>query len=283
MAISTEGSPKSVRGRMTYGSTGRRRRSSKARSSISGGSWDQSSLPLSLRGTSFKTTTRTPNAANIRHHRRVRLNRPTLPPGSSQVILARNQSSEQVQPFDAFVNVPSPFAKQKEIAKHHSYYPATTTTTNTTTTTRHPNIDTTFTDTFKTFPRSHHTSTPHPPHPPLLHCSSAASPEHTFVHAIKLVPDPIMYSNKGIEGYLDPTTRAANLQHTKPEWTTWDFLDVYLYRLPPGIKTVDLWRNFKKEGEVDMIDIFVTRGGQKDTQARLRFRQVLFKSIFYYN
>ena len=260
MAISNESSPKPVRGRMAYGSASRRRRSSKARSSISGASWDQSSLPLSLRGTSFNTTTRIPTAAKVREHQKIRLNRPPLRPGSSRVILALNQSSEQVRPFDAFVNVPSPFAKQKEVAKDQGYP------------TPEPDLDTPFTNTVKTLPGFHYTSTPPPPPPP------PAAAEHTFVNDTDATPDTTMYSNRRVEGYLDASTRAVNLQHTKPEWTTWDFLDLFLNNLPPGIKTVDLWRNFKREGEVDLIDIFVTRGGQKDTKARLRFRQVLFKS-----
>ncbi|KAF7512284.1 hypothetical protein GJ744_001852 [Endocarpon pusillum] len=252
MAISNEGGPKQVRGRMAYGSTSRRRRLSKARSSTSGASWDQSLLPLSLRGTSFNTTTRIPTAAKVRDHQKVRMNRPHLPPGSSRVILALNPSSEQVRPFDAFVNVPSPFAKQKEVAKDQGQ-PST------------PELDietpfTTTTKTLKTLPSFHYTSTPRSP------------PEHTFVHETDLTPDTTMYSNRRAEGYLDAKTRAVNLQHTKPEWTTWDFLDLFISNLPSGIKTVDLWRNFKREGEVDLIDIFVTRGGQKDTKARLRFR-----------
>jgi len=78
-----------------------------------------------------------------------------------------------------------------------------------------------------------------------------------------------------VEGYLDAQTRSANLQHTKPEWTTWDFVDLFLTNLPQDIKTVDIWKNFRKEGEIALIDIFVTRSGQKDNKARLRFRQVL--------
>lgn len=256
MAISNEGSPKQLRGRMTYGSTSRRRRSSRAMSSISGASWHQSPLPLSLRGTSFNTTTRIPTAAKLRDHQKVRLKRPHLAPRNSRVILAHNQSSEQVRPFDAFVNVPSPFAKQKEVAKDQGY-PSTP----------ELDIETPFTNTLKKLLSFHYTSTP--PSPP---------PEHTFVNDTDFTQDTTMYSKRRPEGYLDAKTRAVNLQHTRPEWTTWDFLDLFLSKLPPGIRTVDLWRNFKREGEVDLIDIFVTRGGQKDTKARLRFRQVLFKS-----
>lgn len=76
-------------------------------------------------------------------------------------------------------------------------------------------------------------------------------------------------------GYLDPRTRANNLAHTRPEWTTWDFVDLFVSNLPPEIRTVDLWDNFKKEGNIDSIDIFVTKAGQKDNKARVTFKQVL--------
>jgi hypothetical protein len=256
MAVSSDGSPKPIKGRMSYGTSGRKRRSSKARSSISGGSWDQSSLPLSLRQTSFNNAARIPTAAKFRHSQKMRLARPSILPGSSRVILALNQSSEQVRPFDAFVDIPSPFAKQKIVAKSPEYPNATTTATE-------QNVDTTFTNTKSTStPKFNHTSPP-------------PSPHHSLSQESDLTPDDDMDSNRAphrIEGYLDARTRSVNLQHTRPEWTTWDFVDLFLSNLPPGIRTVDLWNNFKKEGEVDSIDIFVTRDGRKDNKARLRFR-----------
>lgn len=249
MGVNNDGSPKPVKGRMTYGASSRRRRSSKASSSISGGSWVQSSLPLSLRGASFNKATRTSTAGKVRHHQNVRLGRPEIQSGPTRGLLAFNQNSKQERPFDAFVDVPSPFAKQNVVAKKHGY----------------PNpdqdINTAFTD----------TSTP--PFPPL-------PSHHNSMNKIQFIPHTNRDSDRmsqSVEGYLDAATRAANLQHTRPEWTTWDFVDFFLTNLPQGVKTVDLWRNFKREGEIDLIDIFVTRGGQKDTKARLRFRQVLLK------
>ena len=261
MAVNDAGSPKPVKGRTKYGATSKKRRSSKARSSISGGSWDQSSLPLSLRQASFNTATRAPSAATGGHDPKVRLSRPPVQHGASRVLLAFSQSSEQGRPFDAFVNAPSPFAKQRATAKTKAYAKSD------------GKVDTKLTTTSNSRNQSYHTSpssTPPPSPPP--------SPSHDSVNEIDFTPDTNMYSNRTpprVEGYLDARTRAANLQHTRPEWTTWDFVDLFLTSLPPGTRTVDLWNNFKEEGEVDTIDIFVTRGGQKDTKARLRFRQVL--------
>jgi hypothetical protein len=120
----------------------------------------------------------------------------------------------------------------------------------------------------------------HPPIYPSLH--PALHQPHGFhydsMHPITSFPGSNMDPNgisQRVEGYLDPQTRATNLQHTRPEWTTWDFVDLYLANLPRGIKTVDIWKNFRKEGEVALIDIFVTKSGQKDTKGKLRFRQVL--------
>lgn len=254
MAVLSDSSPKAAKGRMKCGSSSQKRRSSKARSSISGGSWDQGSFPFSLRQASFNTATRRPNAAKSRQNQKMRASSPALRPGSARVVLALNQSSEQVRPFDAFVDVPSPFAKQKIDAKT------------------------------KDSSDSHHrgltvelTYAPTPVPAPNL-TPSSLSPRHNLVNEAHFISDHNMYSHRTpqrIEGYLDTRTRAANLQHTRPEWMTWDFVDLFLSNLPPGIRTVDLWNNFKKEGEVDTIDIFVTRDGQKDNKARLRFRQVL--------
>jgi hypothetical protein len=311
MAIDIDGSPKAVNGRMTYGPASRRRRSSKARSSISGGSWDHRTLPLSLRGPSSNTPIRTPTAAaaaatttttttvpNFRQNQKRNLHRPPIQPGSARVLLALNQNSEQLRPFDAFVDVPSPFAKKKHVEKQH-VPPAANSKQNVHLNSTKPSG--TRARAAETIPLHRTTQTTHPlsspppsspppypsPHPPLyppLRPSPHPSlhPPHNFYHhsvnPIDSSPDGNMEAN-GVsptaQGYLDAQTRAANLQHTKPEWTTWDFVDLYLSNLPQGIKTVDIWKNFKKEGEIALIDIFVTRSGQKDNKARLRFRQVL--------
>jgi hypothetical protein len=257
MAVSSDGSSKQIKGRMSYGTSGRKRRSSIARSSISGGSWDQGSLPLSLRQASFNNATRVPSAAKFRHSQKMRLARPTILPGRSRANLALNQCSEQVRPFDAFVDIPSPFAKQKIVAKSHGYHNPTASTTD------RQNVDTSFTDTRPTSIPDFNRTFPPP------------SPYRNLSNECDLIPDNDMNPDRAsqrTEGYLDARTRSANLQHTRPEWTTWDFVDLFLSNLPPRIRTVDIWNNFKKEGEVDLIDIFVTRGGQKDNKGRLRFR-----------
>lgn len=256
MAVDSDGSPKPVKVRMAYGSSTRKRRSSKARSSISGTSWDQNSLPLSLRQASFNSTARRPTAAQARHNQKVRLNRPCFEPRISRVMLARDQGAEQLRPFDAFVDVPSPFAKGKTLAKDHGYPD-------------HQKDEKSFTNTSNSILQPNHTSPP-------------PSPPYTFKSPTDTMPDANVNSNtrsQRVEGYLDARTRATNVQHTRPEWMTWDFVDLFLTDLPPQIRTVDLWNNFKKEGEVDLIDVFVTRGGQKDTKARLRFRQVLYRLV----
>ena len=253
MAISNEGSSRSVKGRTIRSASSRRRRSSNARSSVSG-SWEQGPSALYLHQASFKNTTRTPSAATVRHHEKVRLRRTPVQARDARGILAPNRGSEQLRPFDAFVDVPSPFAdsKQNTVAKKLSY-PAP----------HHP-IDTVFTDTSDPYPQFRHTP-------------SLPSSYHSAANEIGLIPGTNTRSSRmsqAVEGHLDARTRAANLQHTRPEWTTWDFVDLYLSNLPPDARTVDLWENLKKEGEIDFIDIFVTRGGEKDTNARLRFRQV---------
>lgn len=260
MAVNSDGSPKPMKGRARYGATSRKRRSSKARSSISGGSWDQISLPLSLRQASYSNTDRTTPATEPRHPQNRRLARPFIRGGDPRVLLSFNQNSEQGRPFDAFVDVPSPFAKQKvnPIAKRHKHRDVD-----------HYDLGHNFTRSFNPSAQPLHLS-PHSPPP--------APSQHYFDNEIHFIPDTNMKFNRTSQdgpGHIDARTRAINLQHTRPEWTTWDFVDLFLNTLPQGIRTVDLWNNFKKEGEVDFVDIFVTRSGQKDTKARLRFRQVI--------
>ncbi len=256
MAVNSDGSPKPMKGRTKYGATSRKRRSSKARSSISGGSWDQISLPLSLRQASYSNGVRTTPATESRHPQSRRLTRPFIRGGDPRVLLSFNQSSEQGRPFDAFVDVPSPFAKQKvnPIAKRHKYRDID-----------HHSLDRNFTSNPNSKTQPFHISPP------------PSSPDY-FDNEIHFIPDTNMkfdHVSQKAPGYIDSRTRAMNLQHTRPEWTTWDFVDLFLNNLPPGIKTVDLWNNFKVEGQVDLIDIFVTRSGQKDSKARLRFRQAI--------
>lgn len=291
MAVTGDGSPRPVKGRMTFGVSSRKRRLSKARSSISGDSWDQTSLPLSLRQPAFIKGSKTPTATTARHSQKMRLSRPAIEPGSSRVILAFNQSSEQVRPFDAFVDAPSPFAKQRRqekkemkeskeerelLARTHGYPRPRTTINNidSTTTTNKQDFD----NTFNSIPLPRHTSSSLPPYifpDSFLHHHPYYPSHNSFMSGTQLTQPSNMNSNRMLqttEGYLDARTRSANLQHTRPEWTTWDFVDLFLSGLPPRIRTVDLWKNFRKEGEVDLIDIFVTRSGQKDNKARMRFR-----------
>jgi hypothetical protein len=256
MGVNTDGSPKQTRGRMAYGTTSKQHRSSKARSSISGGSWEQSPLlvPLSLRQASFNTPTKTAAAAKVRHAQKMKLSRPPGHLGSTRLILAPNQGSEQARPFDAFVDVPSPFAKRKVVAKSQS------------SSEQNHTIQPKFTNT--SIPVSTPQPHPHPTSP--LPCPYPSSGNETgFSTDAKMDPYRM---RAGFGGHLDARTRADNLLHTRPEWTTWDFVDLFLCNLPPAIRTVDLWNNFSKEGKVDLIDIFVTRGGQKDNKATVRFR-----------
>jgi hypothetical protein len=259
MAVTSDGSPGPVKGRMKYGTGSRKRRSSKARSSISGGSWDRPPFPLPLRQASYDNGTSVPTTAKVRHNQKSRLTQPSVQVGSPRVILALGQNSEQVRRFGAFVNIPSPFAKKNlTVAKNHDCPDPD-----------NQEADFFFTnDTSNSIPKPYQYSSIPPPPPP---------PQTTFANEIHSVPDQAMNSygfDQGIMGFLDAQTRAANLHHTRPEWMTWDFVDLFVTNLPPGIRTVDLWKNFMKEGDVDFIDIFVTRSGQKDTKARLRFRQV---------
>jgi hypothetical protein len=258
MAAHSDGSPKPMKGRTKYGTTSRKHRSSQARSSISGGSWDQNSLPLSTRQASYSNNFGTPTSTTLQHNQKQKLARPHNRGGDPRVILAFNQNSEQGRPFDAFVDVPSPFAKQKRnpAAKRH-YHPDPD----------HHDVDFDFTDNLKSTSQPFDASTSPPP-----------SPHHHLVDEFNFMTDTNMNSNhpsQRASGYIDPRTRALNLQHTRPEWMTWDFVDLFLSNLPPGIRTVDIWNNFKQEGQVDFIDIFVTRSGQKDTKARLRFRYII--------
>lgn len=226
--------------------------SSKAKSPICAESWDQSSPSFSLGQASFPSATMTSTTAKFRQDSKVSIGQPHIQTEAScpQTFSTIDPSSENVRPFDAFVDVPSPFAKLKIVAKSHDY----------------PHLDQTQKlDTTIAIPHLNHTSL------------SSPSPNNLAID-VDLAPDTELESDttmQGRVGYLDARTRAVNLQHIKPEWTTWDFVDLYLSKLPPGIKTVDLWNNFKKEGEVDLVEIFVTRGGQKDTRGKVRFRQVL--------
>lgn len=260
--MDSDGSPKPIHCRMQHGILSNTRSSSKAGSCISAESWDQSSLPPSLHQASFPTPTKPSTAAKVQYNAEVSPGRPYLQAGasSSWMILPIDPSSKQVRPFDAFVDAPSPFAKPKAVAKSHDY--------------PHPNeqqTDTILTDTSN--------STRRRPR----HTSPSPAPRLNLANDIDPTPDTDMDPNaslRGSVGYLDARTRATNLQHTRAEWTTWDFVDLFVTNLPPGIRTVDLWNNFKREGEVDLIDIFVTRSGQKDTKGRLRFRQVVDGSFF---
>lgn len=252
MVVHSDASLTPVKGRMKYSSHSRKRRSSKARSSISGGLWDQSSSPP-LHQALFPNSPRTPPVVQDRHGQKVRFKRPPMQAGCPQWILAIDQGTQQRRPFDTFVDVPSPFAKPKpkSCAKSHECHSPD----------KH-NVSNILTDSSSNPTSPHYHSSPHSKHqsfPNQLHLTSGATmdPDRTW---------------QSIPGYLDQSTRTANLQHTRAEWTTWDFVDLFITHLPPGIRTVDLWKNFKKEGEVDVIDIFVTRGGQKDTKSRLRFR-----------
>jgi hypothetical protein len=262
MAVTSDGSPKPVRGRIKYGSSTRKRRSSIDRSSISGASWERTPLPLSLRQPAYPKSTKPNLSATVRSVRKARLQRTPIQPGASRVIVAPNQGVEQVRAFDAFVDAPSPFAKHKSVAKDHDYHPDLHSDLHAESV--HPGA--TFTNSSIPIPsQPYHTIPPPPFHSHHLNNFQPLTPSSAM---------PFNMTAHSSPGYLDARTRAINVALTRPEWTTWDFVDLFITNLPPGVRTVDLWNTFRVEGEVNFIDIFVTRGGEKDTKARLRFRQV---------
>ncbi|KAI9793587.1 MAG: hypothetical protein M1833_000732 [Piccolia ochrophora] len=55
-------------------------------------------------------------------------------------------------------------------------------------------------------------------------------------------------------------------------WENWHEVAIKLRGLQPNITTLELWRTFSKEGEVNRIEIFEGRSGRRDGAARIWFR-----------
>jgi hypothetical protein len=76
---------------------------------------------------------------------------------------------------------------------------------------------------------------------------------------------------------MDPRrVSAASVNNSSiPEvWKTWDGLTVKLRGLPRSTTTLDLWRAFQAEGNVEAIEIFEDKQGRLDGTAKVRFRYV---------
>jgi hypothetical protein len=196
------------------------------------------------------------------------------------------------RPFDAFVDVPSPFAKSRPAAKKRREPSVNPHDEKSELEGRHlPFIDASHPPSLSSLPDpsfSHsnpllHSLPVSPTSPPKSSSRPALSPHSPPVspNSNSKVADSMRFDLNRMppnSGDLDPSTRATNLEHTRPEWTTWDFVDVIVSNFPRDVKTVDLWNNFKKEGELSSVEIFSDTRGEKTTKGKLRFRQVTFDS-----
>ncbi|EAA60360.1 hypothetical protein AN4790.2 [Aspergillus nidulans FGSC A4] len=67
-----------------------------------------------------------------------------------------------------------------------------------------------------------------------------------------------------------PVPQPADQQLILAPWRAWESIAVHLSNVTAGVRTLDLWRAFKDEGNVRSIDIFENFQGNRTTRARIR-------------
>ena len=125
------------------------------------------------------------------------------------------------------------------------------------------------------FPRFLH---PHSDEPPINYSHHSRS--STFVRGQFPSPyfqeDFTMPRPEFFSGSQKRKQKPNDLPKGRPEppleWGTWDSLKLWIKDLPPNVTTLELWTNFKKLGNIESIDIFVSKAGLKDKKANLTLR-----------
>ncbi|KAL3436741.1 RNA dependent RNA polymerase-domain-containing protein [Aspergillus tetrazonus] len=69
-----------------------------------------------------------------------------------------------------------------------------------------------------------------------------------------------------------PVPQPAHQQLIIAPWRAWESIAVNLSNVATEVRTLDLWRAFKDEGNVRSIDIFEDSHGNRTTRATIRFR-----------
>jgi RNA-dependent RNA polymerase len=69
-----------------------------------------------------------------------------------------------------------------------------------------------------------------------------------------------------------PVPQPAHQQLIIAPWRAWESVAVNLTNVTAEVRTLDLWRAFKDEGNVRSIDIFEDSHGNRTTRAKIRSR-----------